>query len=102
MTRGPDGSIQEVDRWLTSLRSGALHDVVTTGAAAHGRPLSWVVDPAVVDVVRRLAQGNPPRTLVTPTTQNPGGSPSPSPSDGATCVGLGGLGERRHRTVPPR
>jgi hypothetical protein len=87
VTRGPDGTIQDVDRWLTSLRSGALHDVVTTGAAAEGRPLSWVLDPSVVDVVRRLAQGNPPRTLATPTTQKPGGGPSPSPSDGASASG---------------
>lgn len=87
VTRGPDGTIQEVGRWLHSLRSGALDHVVSTGGAAHGRPLTWVVDPAVVDVVRRLAQGNPPRTLATPTTRNPDGGTSPSPSSGATASG---------------
>jgi Family of unknown function (DUF6049) len=88
VTRGADGTIQDVDRLLHSLRSGPLHHVVSTGVAARGRPLTWVVDPSVVDVVRRLAQGNPPRTLVTPTTQNPPpGGPSSSPSSGATASG---------------
>ena len=41
----------------------------------------------MVDVVRRLAEGNPPRTLATPTTKNPGGGPSQSPSDGASSSG---------------
>jgi hypothetical protein len=87
VTRGSDGAIEDVDHWLRSLRSGALHDTVASGAAADGRPLTWVVDPAVVGVVRRLAQGNPPRTLGSPTTQGPGGGPSPSPSVGTTSSG---------------
>jgi hypothetical protein len=87
VVRAPDGSVEDTGQWLHSLRTGALHDLVTTGRAAQGRPLTWVVDPAVVDVVRRLAEGNPPRTLATPTTKNPEGSPSPSPSDGASSSG---------------
>ena len=87
VVRAPDGSIEDTEQWLHSLRTGALHDLVTTGQAARGRPLTWVVDPAVVDVVRRLAEGNPPRTLATPATKNPGGGPSQSPSDGASSSG---------------
>lgn len=78
VTRASDGSIEDPSQWLTSLRSGALHDAVQIGRAAGGRPLTWMVDPAVPDVVRRLAAGNPPRTLASP--QNPPGGPSASPS----------------------
>ena len=87
IVRAPDGTIEDTEQWLLSLRTGALHDLLTTGQAARGQPLTWVVDPAVVDVVRRLAAGNPPRTLATPTTKNPDGGPSQSPSDGATSSG---------------
>ncbi len=71
----------------TACGSGALHDVVATGRAARGRPLTWVVDPAVVDAVRRLAEGNPPRTLVAPAPRNPDDTPSPDPSAGASASG---------------
>jgi hypothetical protein len=87
VVRAPDGTIEDTQQWLHSLRTGALHDLVTSGQAARGRPLTWVVDPSVLDVVRRLAEGNPPRTLATPTTRRPGSGPSPSPSDGATSSG---------------
>jgi hypothetical protein len=89
ITRGPDGAIEDVDTWLHSLRSGALHDVVATGRAAQSRPITWVVDPAVVDAVRRLAEGNPPRTLVAPTTRNPDDNPSGDPSASASASGAG-------------
>ncbi len=54
--------------------------------AAEGRPLTWLIDPAVADVVRRLAKGNPARTLEAPTD---GGNPteSPSPSDSPSSSG---------------
>jgi hypothetical protein len=75
--RGSDGSIEDTEGWLRSLRSGSLHRAVTLGAAAQSHPLSWVLDPAVIDAVRQLAKGNPPRTLQAPGT---GGGPSPGPS----------------------
>jgi Family of unknown function (DUF6049) len=76
-----DGSIQDPAGWLDSMRSGALHDVVSVGRAAQGRPLTWVVDPAVPDAVRRLAAGNPPRTLASGKAPTPGGpTPSGAPS----------------------
>ena len=86
VTHAPDGTIEDTAQWMHSLRSGALRALVETGQAAAGRPLTWVVDPAVVDVVRRLAAGNPPRTLVAPANRNPDGS-SPSPSASATASG---------------
>jgi hypothetical protein len=76
--RGADGAVVDPEGWRHSLRSGALHSALATGEAARGRPLTWLVDPAVLDVARRLARGNPPRTLTTP-RQSGNGGPSPSP-----------------------
>jgi hypothetical protein len=88
VTRAADGSVLDPEAWRKSLRSGALHAVVTTGESAQGRPLNWLVDPAVTDVVRRLAHGNPPRTLGTPETSgDEGPKSSPSPSDTSSAAG---------------
>ena len=35
----------------------------TSGSPPATDPLTWLVDPAVIDAVRRLADGNPPRSL---------------------------------------
>jgi len=79
VTRSADGSVLDPEAWGHSLRSGDLRAVVSTAQAADGRPLTWLIDPAVPDVVRALAHGNPARTLALP--EKPGsGTPSPSPS----------------------
>jgi hypothetical protein len=88
ITRAADGSVLDPEEWRASLRSGALRAVVDTGRAAHGRPLNWLIDPAVPDVVRRLAHGNPARTLIAPpSTSDQGPSTSPSPSETASASG---------------
>jgi hypothetical protein len=90
VVRGPDGTVVDPAAWGTSLRSGPLHALVSLGRAARGHPLTWLVDPAVPDVVRRLARDNPARTLTAPIRlgpaggdQGPSASPSPSPTDSA-------------------
>lgn len=80
--RGADGAVVDPEEWRRSLRSGALRAVVRTARAARDRPLTWLVDPAVPDVVRRLAHGNPARTLTSPQPSDTGNPSSPaSPSD---------------------
>ncbi|MGC4109859.1 MAG: DUF6049 family protein [Nocardioides sp.] len=86
VTHGPDGSVEDPESWGQSLRSGMLHDVAQTGAAAGGRPLTWLLDPAVTDVARRLAQGNPARQLGPPAK---GGKDSPTPSDSPSSSSTG-------------
>jgi Family of unknown function (DUF6049) len=84
VTRGSDGAIQDTAEWRQSLRSGVLHQAVALGRAAQSHPLSWLVDPGVIDAVRQLAAGNPPRSLGTPGAkggESNGPSASPSPSD---------------------
>lgn len=85
VVRGPDGTVIDPEAWGRSLRSGPLHDLVTLGVAAQGRPLTWLLDPAVLDVVQNLARGNPPRTLGPsgPSGRGDDRSPGPSPSDSA-------------------
>ncbi|MBO0844792.1 MAG: hypothetical protein J2P22_05185, partial [Nocardioides sp.] len=84
VVRGTDGAIEDPAAWTQSLQTGALHELVNLGQAAHGHPLTWLVDPAVVDTVRALAHGNPPRTLGNPPRTGQGESPSASPSASAT------------------
>ena len=63
VTHAPNGSIGGLERWTDELSGGALRALVDLGAAAGSRPVSWLVDPSVVDAARRLAAGNPARFL---------------------------------------
>jgi hypothetical protein len=84
--RGDDGAVLDPLTWRRSMQSGPLSSVVSTASAAGSHPLTWLADPAVIDVVRQLARGNPARTLTSP--QKPGsGSPTPSPSDSPSSSG---------------
>ena len=74
----PDGSIADVAGWTADLTTGQLARVVSFGSGSLN--VTWLVDPAVVDAVRRLAAGNPPRNLSPPPAPSPSSSPSPSPS----------------------
>ncbi|MGY2701185.1 DUF6049 family protein [Nocardioides sp. HB32] len=86
VTHAPDGSIGSLDRWNEQLApGGSLRSLVDLGVAAGSRPVSWLVDPSVVDAARRLAAGNPGRSLEPTVGEAPdeggaSGSPSPSPS----------------------
>jgi hypothetical protein len=91
-----DGALDDLDEWTTTLGDGGrLRSLVALAATSGDRTVSWVVDPALVDAVRQLAKGNPPRSVAAnleegeepdPTeTGAPGESPSeePSPTDDA-------------------
>lgn len=61
-----DGRVERPDQWASSLATGGrLRSVVELGAAAGDRPITWLVDPAVVSTVGSLVAGNlgrlPPR-----------------------------------------
>lgn len=58
-----DGSIADPESWTESLSSGRLDSAIDLGVAAGSRPLTWLVDPAVLDATTRLAAGNPGRVL---------------------------------------
>ncbi len=59
-----DGSLDDLASWTQTLsRGGRLRSLVDFGANSGDRTVTWAVDPALVDAVRRLANGNPPRSL---------------------------------------
>ena len=81
--REPDGSLADPEAWHRSLSEGGrLREAVEFAGAAAPAELSWLVDPALLDAVRRLAAGNPPRSLA-PTIEptDPGEEPSESPTE---------------------
>lgn len=82
ITYAPDGRLSDVLSWTRTLgRGGRLSSLVDLGAASGLRPISWLVDPAVVDAARQLAAGNPPRSLgPTVDESDKGESESPEPS----------------------
>ncbi len=87
-----DGSLADPDAWTTDLEpSGALGRLVEIAREAGGRPLTWLVDPAVTDAVARLGQDNPPRSLADPeptdeTTDETSDGPTEGPTDGSSSA----------------
>ena len=64
VSHAPDGSIADIADWADDLApGGSLRSLVELGTAAGSRPVTWLVDPSVIDAARRLAAGNPPRDL---------------------------------------
>lgn len=81
-----DGRVDNVERWTRNLASGGrLRTLLDLGRRSEDAGLTWLVDPAVLSAVSRLAAGNPGRTLAplggrTPTT---GDADADQPTDGA-------------------
>jgi hypothetical protein len=80
-----DGSVNYLPGWTRDLKAGGrLFRMLETGAEIPS--LTWAIDPALIDAVRNLAEGNPPRDL-SPTDgrEEPeeSGSQSASPSASA-------------------
>ncbi|MFA6577386.1 MAG: DUF6049 family protein, partial [Nocardioides sp.] len=81
-----DGSVAHVDDWERTLsEDGRMRGLVDFGDAADSSAVTWLIDPALPDVVRRLSVGNPARSLaptLPPDTEEPvgEGTDEPSPS----------------------
>jgi hypothetical protein len=74
------GRLTGLDRWLRQLSDGGRLDrVLDMAEAADGIDFTWLVDPAVLDAVTRLAAGNPRRSL-DPDPTVPGQEPSATES----------------------
>ncbi len=77
-----DGRIADLPGWTSDLSpQGPLRALTDFGIAAGDRPLTWLVDPAVIDAATQLSAGNPERSLA-PTSQpsTPDDTASESPS----------------------
>jgi hypothetical protein len=93
ITFTPDGRLTGVEGWTRALSAGGrLRSLVDFGASAGSRPITWLVDPAVPEAVRRLAAGNPPRSLAADEQPegededegSPGPSATPDPTPDAS------------------
>ena len=83
-----DGRVSGTERWARRLEEGgSLDGILDMADSAGATPYSWLVDPAVLDALDRLAAGNPPRTLA-PDPDLPAPEPTDpeSPTDGATTA----------------
>ena len=85
--RAADGSLNGPTRWVhLTAPEGRLSRLADFGSSAGAVPLTWVVDPAVLDALKDFGQGNPPLSLGSDRRagqgddQKPDASPSPSPS----------------------
>lgn len=80
-----DGRIANLTRWTRTFGgTGQLRRIADFGTTAGDHPISWLVDPAVVDAAVRIGEGNPPRTIeptIEPEEPDGGESGSPSPSE---------------------
>jgi len=89
--RAVDGRLLGLQRWQRSLTEGRLRRLLDL-AAASDAPLSWVLDPAVLDAASSVARDNPPLATGDDGTgpaedepegdESPGGASSePAPED---------------------
>ena len=73
-----DGAVAGPERWAKRLaEGGSLDGVLDMADAAGSTPYSWLVDPAVLHALARLADGNRPRNL-NPDPAVPGQEPTPT------------------------
>ncbi|WP_210650976.1 DUF6049 family protein [Nocardioides sp. SYSU D00065] len=82
------GAIAGTERWARRLaEGGSLDGVLDMAESAGSTPYTWLVDPAVLVAVVRLAtMGNPPRSLAPAETaagQEPSPTETPADDDGA-------------------
>jgi hypothetical protein len=86
-----NGRLRGMRIWTKDLAPGGrLRNLLDFATGAPPGAITWLIDPAVLDAVRRIADRNPPRDLgpVSVGTQ-PSETPTQSPSDG-TAIGSDG------------
>ena len=80
-----DGRIGGTERWARRLEEGgSLDGVLDMADSAGATPYSWLVDPAVLIALVRIARGNVPRSLEPDPTSPDQARKPPSPRHAAT------------------
>jgi hypothetical protein len=90
--RAADGSLNGPTRWVNLTKpEGKLARLVDFGASAGAAPVSWLVDPGVLDALQDFARGNPTFSLGSARATKPdkaddqsGGQSGDEPSAGAS------------------
>ena len=78
--RAADGTLNGPTRWVKlTAASGRLTRIVEFGASAGTAPVSWLVDPAVLDALDDFRRGNPPLSLEA--EEPPGENPEEDPEE---------------------
>lgn len=79
--RTPDGRLTNLAAWTRRFQvDGRLERLLALATTDTDVPVTWVVDPAVLEAARSVAEGNPPFDLSATTGPGAQQSPSPSPS----------------------
>ena len=104
--RGAAGRLLGLSYWQQSLSADGRLDRLLNLSGRAAQPITWVVDPAVLDAARSVAQDNPkvdPGPGEDPGgTDDPSGSADPSPSgSGTPSEGGSGSGDDNDDDVGP-
>jgi hypothetical protein len=82
--RAADGSLNGPTRWVRLTEpEGRLARIADFGSSAGGLPLTWLVDPAVLDALQDFGRGNPPLSL-SPETSDEDADGSSGSEDGSS------------------
>ncbi len=98
VTYNRNGRLGGIRRWSRDLAPGGrLDNLLDFAAAAPPSAVTWLIDPSVLEAVRRIGAGNPPRDLgpVSDDSESPSESPEESPGDSATVGGASNAAVRR-------
>ena len=104
--RAPDGSLNGPTRWAALTGpNGRLTRLTDFAASSGATPITWVLDPAVLDALDDYGNGNPPLSLAATDVEEeksgrrqPGASPSPSPSPSTATTQAPSAEERARST----
>ena len=84
------GRLGAARTWMRDLAPGGrLDNLLDFGAGAPPGAVTWLIDPAVLEAVRRIAAGNPPRDLGPVSDGNEEPSPSSEESSGESAAAGG-------------
>lgn len=74
IVRAPDGRLEYIDGWEATLADeGRLRRLLDLGRSAPAdQPVSWVLDPAVIDAALSTSRGNPSLELIQPEDEETG------------------------------
>jgi hypothetical protein len=79
ISRDEEGRVRTAERWGRLLGEERFQRLLSLSESAGSVPLTWLVDPAVLDLVRDLAQDNPGYGIGPAGTESP--SPTPVPAE---------------------
>ena len=92
--RAADGSLNGPARWVSLTgTNGRLSRLADLAASAGPTPVTWELDPAVLDALEDFSHGNPALSLGSAQVAAPAPSPSPSSSPSASASAAPSTGD---------